>query len=207
MTQDATPITIAYGDGIGPEVMEATLHVLQEAGANIVVESIEVGERIYRQGARDGVLPSAQPLLRRTGLLLLGPIVIPEHEKCEPLHLALANEFELRFSLPFDVTLLTNQPLPDTFGYQTQGHGFSLFSSTQKAEPKQAGKNSANPSAMLQAALMLLEHIEQHDIAQKVRAAWLQTLADGVHTKDMYSKLSSEKVGTREFAEAVVARL
>ena len=31
----SVPITVAYGDGIGPEIMEATLHILKEAGAKL----------------------------------------------------------------------------------------------------------------------------------------------------------------------------
>ena len=44
------PITVAYGDGIGPEIMEAVMHILMEAGAAIEPERIEVGEKIYLQG-------------------------------------------------------------------------------------------------------------------------------------------------------------
>ena len=40
-------ITVAYGDGIGPEIMGACLHVIQEAGARI---EIEVIERVLDQG-------------------------------------------------------------------------------------------------------------------------------------------------------------
>jgi isocitrate/isopropylmalate dehydrogenase len=38
------PITVAHGDGIGPEIMEASLHIIQEAGARIDLEVIEIGE-------------------------------------------------------------------------------------------------------------------------------------------------------------------
>jgi isocitrate dehydrogenase len=30
-----TPITVAYGDGIGPEIMQATLRILEAAGAAV----------------------------------------------------------------------------------------------------------------------------------------------------------------------------
>ena len=33
------PITVAYGDGIGPEIMEATLHILKEGGAKLAIEN------------------------------------------------------------------------------------------------------------------------------------------------------------------------
>ena len=45
-----TPITVAHGDGIGPEIMGATLHILQEAGARIEPEMIEIGEKVYLAG-------------------------------------------------------------------------------------------------------------------------------------------------------------
>src|ERR1041384_2405861 len=54
----------------------------------------------------------------------------------------------------------------------------------------------------------MLVHIDQADIAERVHNAWLRTIEDGVHTYDIYKEgVSREKVGTREFAEAVVARL
>ncbi|MFL5628583.1 MAG: NADP-dependent isocitrate dehydrogenase, partial [Ktedonobacteraceae bacterium] len=54
-----TPITVAYGDGIGPEIMAATLHIIQSAGARIEIERIEVGEKVYLQGINAGIEPSA----------------------------------------------------------------------------------------------------------------------------------------------------
>ena len=42
-----TPITVAYGDGIGPEIMQATLAILEAAGAQLEVEEIEIGEKVY----------------------------------------------------------------------------------------------------------------------------------------------------------------
>jgi isocitrate dehydrogenase len=48
---DAQRITVAYGDGIGPEIMEATLLILKEAGAQLVIDTIEIGEKLYAQSA------------------------------------------------------------------------------------------------------------------------------------------------------------
>ena len=42
-----TPITVAHGDGIGPEIMEASLHIMQESGAALEIETIEIGEKVY----------------------------------------------------------------------------------------------------------------------------------------------------------------
>lgn len=55
---------------------------------------------------------------------------------------------------------------------------------------------------------MMMVHIGQPDIAELVHNAWLRTIEDGVHTYDIFKEgVSKEKVGTKEFAEAVVARL
>ena len=54
-----TPITVAHGDGIGPEIMEATLHIIEAAGAQIEPETIEVGEKVYLRGITAGIEPGA----------------------------------------------------------------------------------------------------------------------------------------------------
>ena len=53
-----TPITVAHGDGIGPEIMEASLHIIKEAGARIDYEAIEIGEKVYLRGNTSGIEPS-----------------------------------------------------------------------------------------------------------------------------------------------------
>jgi len=66
----------------------------------------------------------------------------------------------------------------------------------------------ANPSGLLNGAIMMLVHIGQPEVAQKISNAWMATLEDGLHTGDIYQEgISSKRVGTKEFAEAVVARL
>jgi isocitrate dehydrogenase len=74
----ATPITVAHGDGIGPEIMQATLHILQEAGAGLQIETIEVGEKVYQRGVSVGIEPSAWESLRRTTVFLKAPITTPQ---------------------------------------------------------------------------------------------------------------------------------
>ena len=74
----ATPITVAAGDGIGPEIMAATLAVLRGAGARIAIEEIEIGEKVYRRGATSGIEPSAWESLRRTRVFLKAPITTPQ---------------------------------------------------------------------------------------------------------------------------------
>ena len=73
-----TPITVASGDGIGPEIMDATLHIIQAAGARIDIEPIEVGEKVYLRGISAGIEPSAWESLRRTKVFLKAPITTPQ---------------------------------------------------------------------------------------------------------------------------------
>jgi isocitrate dehydrogenase len=72
------PITVAHGDGIGPEIMNATLHILKEAGARIDIETIEIGEKVYLRGNSTGIEPSAWESLRRTKVFLKAPITTPQ---------------------------------------------------------------------------------------------------------------------------------
>ena len=71
-------ITVAFGDGIGPEIMAATLAVLKSAGARLEIEEIEIGEKVYRRGASSGIEPSAWESLRRTRVFLKAPITTPQ---------------------------------------------------------------------------------------------------------------------------------
>jgi isocitrate dehydrogenase len=71
------PITVAPGDGIGPEIMEATLRVLDAAGARLEIETIDIGEKLYHEGFSSGIKPDAWESLRRTKVLLKGPITTP----------------------------------------------------------------------------------------------------------------------------------
>jgi isocitrate dehydrogenase len=74
---DKTPITVAYGDGIGPEIMTATLKVLDAAGAKIAPEVIEIGEKLYLAGNTAGIAPESWASLRRTKVFLKSPITTP----------------------------------------------------------------------------------------------------------------------------------
>ncbi|MHB1683939.1 MAG: NADP-dependent isocitrate dehydrogenase [Bacilli bacterium] len=73
-----TPIAVAHGDGIGPEIMEATLNIIQAAGANIEIETVEIGEKVYLRGVETGMEPGAWDILRRTKVFLKAPITTPQ---------------------------------------------------------------------------------------------------------------------------------
>jgi len=85
---------------------------------------------------------------------------------------------------------------------------YAMFEAIHGSAPRRAGQNLANPSGLLLGSVMMLLHINQTDIAERVHNAWLRTIEDGIHTYDIFKEgLSQEKVGTREFAKAVAARL
>jgi isocitrate dehydrogenase len=88
------------------------------------------------------------------------------------------------------------------------GQNYAMFEAIHGSAPRRAGQNLANPSGLLLGAVMMLVHIGQPDVAELVHNAWLVTLEEGVHTYDIYDPaVSKEKVGTKEFAQAVAARL
>lgn len=54
----------------------------------------------------------------------------------------------------------------------------------------------------------MLTHIGQVKVAEKVQNAWLKTIEDGIHTYDIFKEgVSKQKVGTMEFAQAVINNL
>src|SRR4026209_917514 len=88
------------------------------------------------------------------------------------------------------------------------GEHVSMFEAIHGSAPRRAGQNLANPSGLLLGAVMMLVHVGRTDHAERVHNAWLRTIEDGVHTYDIYDEnVSKQKVGTKEFAEAVVERL
>ncbi len=86
-------------------------------------------------------------------------------------------------------------------------HG-AMFEAIHGSAPRRAGQNMANPSGLLFGGLLMLQHVGKGDVAERVHNAWLKTIEEGIHTYDIYGEgKSKEKVGTSEFADAVIARL
>jgi isocitrate dehydrogenase len=88
------------------------------------------------------------------------------------------------------------------------GEECAMFEAIHGSAPTIAGQNIANPSGIIQGAVLMLAHIGQSDVAENIQNALLKTIEDGIHTADIYNEnVSSKKVGTKEFAEAVVSNL
>ena len=337
-----TPITVAHGDGIGPEIMQATLAIIQAAGAQIEIETIEIGEAVYKRGHLAGIEPSAWESLRRTNVFLKAPITTPQGggfksmnvtvrktfgqyanvRPCMSLHpfvrtkhpgmdVVIVRENEedtyagiehrqtdqvfqclklisrpgsekiVRYAFDyarrnrrkkvtcfmkdnimkmtdgifhevfdaigaeypdiekeawivdigaakladtptaFDVIVMPNlygDILSDVAaqiagsvglaGSANIGEHVAMFEAIHGSAPRRAGQNLANPSGLLHGAILMLVHIGQAEVAERVHNAWLKTIEDGVHTYDIFSEgISKQKVGTREFGEAVIARV
>jgi len=339
---ETTPVTVAYGDGIGPEIMEAAVNVLREAGARVAFDPVELGEKVFLEGNTSGIPPETWASIRRTRVMLKAPITTPQGKGYKSLNVTIRktlglyanirpcatyhpfvstfhpgmnlvivreNEEDLYAGIEHRQTAEVTQCLklitrpgserviryafeyarannrakvscftkdnimkvtdglfhqvfdevaaeypeieaehrivdigaaliadrPDQFdvvvtpnlygdivsdvaaqiagsvglaGSSNIGNGFGMFEAIHGSAPTIAGKDVANPSALMHAAVMMLVHIEQADVAQRVHNAWLRTVEDGIHTADIYREgRSSRLVGTREFGEAVVARL
>lgn len=337
-----TKITVAKGDGIGPEIMDATLRILMAAGAEIEPEEIEIGEKVYLSGNTSGIDKSAWDIIRRNKVFLKAPITTPQGggykslnvttrkflglysnvRPCTTLHpfvqtkhpemdivIIRENEEDLyagiehqqtdevvqclklisrpgcekivRYAFEYarhynrkKVTCFTKDNImkqtdglfhqvfdeiakeypdienehwiidigaakmadtPEAFdvivmpnlygdilsdvaaqiagsvglaGSANIGEECAMFEAIHGSAPRRAGQNMANPSGLLQGAVMMLNHIGQTAVAEKIMNAWLCTIEQGIHTYDIYREgVSREKVGTREFADAVISNL
>src|SRR5678810_746115 len=336
------PITVANGDGIGPEIIAATLRILEASEAPLETETIEIGEKVYLAGNTSGIEPSSWESLRRTKVFLKAPITTPQggcykslnatvrkwlglyanvrpcvayHPFIETKHPSMdvvivrENEEDLyagiehrqtnqvvqclklisrpgsekiiRYAFEYarrnnrkKVTCFTKDNImkltdglfhkvfdeiaaqypdienehwivdigpakradtPEAFdvlvmpnlygdilsdvaaqiagsvglaGSANIGEHVAMFEAIHGSAPRRAGQNLANPSGLLLGAVMMLVHIGETAVAERVHNAWLRTLEEGVHTYDIFTEgISKEKVGTKEFAEAVVERL
>ena len=337
-----TKVTVAKGDGIGPEIMDATLKIILAAGAKIEIEEIEVGEKVYLAGNTAGIAAESWDIIRRNKIFLKAPITTPQGggykslnvttrkflglysnvRPCMSLHpfvstkhpvmdilIVRENEEDLyagiehqqtdevvqclklisrpgcekivRYAFEYakqqnrkKVTCFTKDNImkqtdglfhqvfdeiakeypeienehwiidigaakmadtPEAFdvivmpnlygdvlsdvaaqiagsvglaGSANIGEECAMFEAIHGSAPRRAGQNLANPSGLLQGAVMMLNHIGQTDVAEKVLNAWLKSIEAGIHTYDVYKEgISKEKVGTKEFAEAVIKNL
>lgn len=78
----------------------------------------------------------------------------------------------------------------------------AMFDPAGGTAPDIAGQNKCNPTAILLAFGMLLDHIDRYDVGHELRLAMFSAIADGECTRDIGGKL-----GTREFTQAVIDRM
>lgn len=86
---DTNRITVAYGDGIGPEIMNATLRILDAAGAGLEYDIIEIGEKVYLSGNTSGISDENWHILERNKIFLKAPITTPQGGGYQSLNVAI----------------------------------------------------------------------------------------------------------------------
>ncbi len=88
-------IAVAHGDGIGPEIMRATLRVLEAAGAPLRFDTVEIGERAYLEGHSSGIPSEAWDRIREHRVLLKAPITTPQGGGYKSLNVTLRKSLNL----------------------------------------------------------------------------------------------------------------
>ena len=91
----AVKVALAKGDGIGPEIMDATLKILNAAGANIEPEYIELGEQVYLSGNSAGIAKETWEIINRNKLILKAPITTPQGKGYKSLNVTLRKSLGL----------------------------------------------------------------------------------------------------------------
>lgn len=177
-----TRITVAKGDGIGPEIMDATISIIQTSGAEIQMDYIDIGEKVYRGGNAAKLADTPE---------CFEVIVMPN----------------LYGDILSDVAAQITGSV-GLGGSANIGESCAMFEAIHGSAPMIAGQDVANPSGLIHGAIMMLSHIGQAAAAEKIHNAWLKTIEDGMHTQDIYKQgMNSTLVGTKAFAQAVIANL
>jgi isocitrate dehydrogenase len=85
------------------------------------------------------------------------------------------------------------------------GKEYAMFEAVHGSAPDIAGKNIANPSGLLNSAVMMLKHLGKNHEAEMIYNAWLKTIEEGFHTADIFNpEKSTKKLSTSEFTQAVI---
>jgi isocitrate dehydrogenase len=114
---DTKKITVAYGDGIGPEIMESTLAILDAAGARLVYDVIEIGEKVYLAGNKTGISDENWHILEENKVFLKAPITTPQGGGYQSLNVAIRKTLGLyanvRPSMSYSPFVATHFPAMD----------------------------------------------------------------------------------------------
>ncbi|MDQ6856897.1 MAG: isocitrate/isopropylmalate dehydrogenase family protein [Candidatus Dormibacteraeota bacterium] len=89
------------------------------------------------------------------------------------------------------------------------GDEIAVFEATHGSAPKYAGKNVANPMAMMLSGVLMLRHIGEKEAGDRLEAAIAAIIADGTSvTYDMKpSRDDPTSVGTSQVADAIIETL
>ncbi len=95
LSNKKTPITVARGDGIGPEIMDATLKILEKGGAKLAIEEISIGESVYKSGIKNGISDKSWDSLLSTRVFLKAPITTPQGGGFKSLNVTMRKQLGL----------------------------------------------------------------------------------------------------------------
>lgn len=205
-----------------PEVFQALKIITRPASEKIIRYAFEYAKANQRKKVtcftKDNILKMTDGLFHRIfdEIAREYPEIIHEHWIVDIGAAKLAETPE-----DFDVVVLPNlygDILSDVAAQITGSVGLggsanigdhgAMFEAIHGSAPKRAGQNVANPSGLILASVMMLVYLGKPDIASSIHNAWLCTIEDGIHTYDIYKeKTSQAKVGTKEFTNALIARL
>ena len=73
-----TKIAVAKGDGIGPEIMDAVMHIFDAANLPLQYELVDMGKWVFDKGYSNGMTPDAQNTIEKLGILFKGPMETPK---------------------------------------------------------------------------------------------------------------------------------
>jgi isocitrate dehydrogenase len=109
-----SPIAIARGDGIGPEIMDATLDILHHAKAQLDIHEVEIGEKVYLKGCVTGIEEATWKTLTTTKAFLKAPITTPQGGGFKSLNVtirtALGLYANIRPSISYHPFITTKHP-------------------------------------------------------------------------------------------------
>jgi isocitrate dehydrogenase len=146
--------------------------------------------------------------------------IAPQYPDIEAKHILIDNCAHQLAMRPeqFDVIVTTNMNgdiLSDLTSGLTGGLGFApsanigsdvaIFEAVHGSAPDIAGKNIANPTALILSAALLLRHIGEGDAASDIEQAVLVTLESGVRSADMAGDAKASS--TTEFTDAIISNL
>jgi isocitrate dehydrogenase len=167
MSNDTTPISIARGDGIGPEIMDATLRILEAADARLDITEIEAGREVYERGVSSGIAPGAWDQLRETRVLLKSPITTPQGGGYKSLNVTIRKSLSLyanvRPCVAYDPVVPTSAPGMDvTVVRENEEDSYSGIEYRQTGEVEAALKFISQPGTE-RLVRFAFEYAEEHD--------------------------------------------
>src|SRR5438552_2328444 len=78
MPENKLKIAVAEGDGIGPEIMKAVLHIFDKAGVPLSYDFVEMGKSVFDKGFSSGMTQEARKTIEEHRILFKGPMETPK---------------------------------------------------------------------------------------------------------------------------------